>query len=442
MPRIVCHFPITVYVTGVPSPANLDELGTAVEQALARQLRLARRQLARTTDGALVTTTDASPEATDPRRAVPELAADHVPLGAARGTTRIRVRRAASWPPTAAEEAAYPADVALFSTFLIRHGYVERVAGLIGRRWEAMSDAELTAELSGRFTERQLQEQFLGKYLERAAVKSRFRKLSIISALVIGLLWARENVARGEWHQAIEKIGATTITAWLFNRLLYARDITAAAKMASAPGQFGRWFKGVARTNKTVNFLARDVAWWLLLWDLKDYFMSGGGDGPVVPFDLIVDVDIEDPSTWPEPDQLLLDLGFNIWYRQKDTPSHPEAAGGQVYLAKVEGSAVTGLLKALDIAPARLPELKDKLFQVIGPWHEVSLLITSVAERYVTEQDKVFVLATGQRSGLLVSARGHYRGLEVLPANEPAVKLFGANGPEMVPEYILRPVLR
>lgn len=344
--------------------------------------------------------------------------------------------------PGASEDVAYPSDVALFSSFLIRSGYIEQVANVIGPTWRAMSEAELTSELSKRFTETQLQEMFLEKYTERTVIKSRFRKFSIVSALVIGLIWARENVAQGEWGKAIAKVGGSTITAWLFNRLLYARDPAAVALLARAPGNFGRWFQGAARSNKAVNFLARDVAAWLLLWDLKDFFMSGGYGGPNIPFDIIYVIDIDDPTTWEEPSQTMLDLGFNIWYRQKETPNHPEAAGGNVYLAKVEGSAITGLLKILDIAPKQLPGLKDKLFQVVGSWDEIDLFITSIERRRVTESEKVFVLATGKRSGELVSGRGHYRSLEVVPANQPAEQLFAGDKVRWVPEYLLRPVIK
>ena len=45
MPRIACHFPITVTLSGDPSAAQLEELGRAVEAALAERLRLAQDQL-------------------------------------------------------------------------------------------------------------------------------------------------------------------------------------------------------------------------------------------------------------------------------------------------------------------------------------------------------------------------------------------------------------
>ena len=247
------------------------------------------------------------------------------------------------------ETSAYPEDIALFSTYLIRNGYIQQVSNLIPSAWRTMSQVELTAFLSNQYTEEQLRTMFLETYGARTAVKARFRKYSMISALVIGLIWARENIADGEWAQAGTKLGLMGGGTWLLNRLLYARDPAAVSIMAQKVGAFGRWFQGAARTNKLVNFLARDVSRALLLWDLKDFLMSGGYGGPNIPFDLIVEIDIDDPTTWSEPSQTALDMGFSIWYRQKTTATH---IGGQ-YLGKVEGSVLTGIghgLSAIDEA--------------------------------------------------------------------------------------------
>lgn len=216
-----------------------------------------------------------------------------------------------------------------------------------------MSQAELTNYLSTHFTQEQLEERFLATYAQRTAIKGRFRTGNVIAAFVIGLWWARDNLAEGQWKEAMTKVTETTMASWLVNRALYARDPAAAEIMARAPLEFGRWFKGAARTNKFVNFLARDVSEALLIWDVKDIFMSGGYDGPNIPFDLIVEVDIDDPSTWQEPSQTLLDLGFNIWYRQKMTPTRPQY---NVYLGKVEGSWLKGLGHlGLALANAAIP---------------------------------------------------------------------------------------
>ena len=101
-----------------------------------------------------------------------------------------------------------------------------------------------------------------------------------------------------------------------------------------------------------VTFLARDVARGLLIWDLKDLLMSGGGGGLNIPFDIIYNVDIDDPSTWNEPSQTMLDLGFNIWYQQMPTPRRPEP---NLYLGKVEGSMPKGLAKTYAVGKAGIP---------------------------------------------------------------------------------------
>ncbi|WP_306311442.1 hypothetical protein [Streptomyces hydrogenans] len=43
---ITCHFPITVRITGTPSPAALERLGEVVEQALIARLCFARARIA------------------------------------------------------------------------------------------------------------------------------------------------------------------------------------------------------------------------------------------------------------------------------------------------------------------------------------------------------------------------------------------------------------
>ncbi|MFB7362428.1 hypothetical protein [Streptomyces hydrogenans] len=43
---ITCHFPITVRITGTPSPAALERLGEVVEEALIARLGFARARIA------------------------------------------------------------------------------------------------------------------------------------------------------------------------------------------------------------------------------------------------------------------------------------------------------------------------------------------------------------------------------------------------------------
>ncbi|MGW9043349.1 hypothetical protein ACWGQL_12435 [Streptomyces lydicus] len=59
MPRLSCHFPITVTVVGEPSPAAVEKLGRVVEEALAARLRLARRHLETVTGRAPATPAEA-----------------------------------------------------------------------------------------------------------------------------------------------------------------------------------------------------------------------------------------------------------------------------------------------------------------------------------------------------------------------------------------------
>jgi hypothetical protein len=257
------------------------------------------------------------------------------------------------WAPASEQETAYPMDVGYLVTSLLRHGYIEQIAKLIGPTWRSMSEEQLTAYLSKHYTEKQVEAMFLEASAGRTAIKTQFRRANVIGAFVIGLIWARDNIAEGEWGKAIVKVSETTVAAWMVNRLLYARDPAAAALMAKAPGRFGKWLQGAARGNRLVNFLARDVARGLLIWDLKDLLMSGGGGGPNIPFDIIYNVDIDDPSTWNEPSQTMLDLGFNIWYRQMPTPRRPQP---NLYLGKVEGSMLKGLAKtAYAVGKAAIP---------------------------------------------------------------------------------------
>jgi len=199
-----------------------------------------------------------------------------------------------------------------------------------------MSEEGLTKELASQFTEDELVAKFEGLSAQRQSIKGVARKGGVISAFVIGLIWARENVKHDEWGSAIAKVSAATISAALLNRALYARDKTAAKIMEDNAGRFGKWFQGVARTNKFINRLS-DLGMVSVAGTLG---LSGGGELPSIPFDIIYDVDMDDPDTWKFPNQSLLDYGFNVWYRQKPTAAYPEAQGGNVYLGTIYGVAV------------------------------------------------------------------------------------------------------
>jgi hypothetical protein len=326
----------------------------------------------------------------------------------------------------------------LLTTFLLRERYIQQVEQLIPATWRTMSEVELTQLLRSRFSETQLQEMFLAKHANRDALKTLFRKASVVAAIVLGLLWARENILDGDWDKAIAKVGTSGLTAYAVSKFASTFDRAATRIMAEKAGQFGRWFQGAARTNRYVNFLTHPVGKALALWDLKDALMSGGYGGPNIPFDFIVEIDIDDPSTWKEPDAgdlALLDVGFNLWYKQKRTPAHP--GDSAIYLGKIEGS----VFRILDIAPHEVPKIKDRIYRIEGQWGEVDLIIVSVPGRRITAFENVLVYATGRQSGQLISGgHGHYRDLEVKPANSAAVRLFGNEKPQFVPEYLLRPI--
>lgn len=150
-------------------------------------------------------------------------------------------------------------------------------------------------------------------------------------------------------------------------------------------------------------------------------------------------VDIDDPSTWVEPPQALLDMGFNVWFQQAPTKSYPEAAGKPIYLGKVEGSLLCGAGKLLGILPTDAPQRRGAIYQLIGPWNVKDFFIFSLASEVLSPADNVLVEDTGRVSGLMMSGRGHYREVQVKPVNTAAVQLFGGNAPRFVPEYLLHP---
>ncbi len=335
------------------------------------------------------------------------------------------------------EGGAYPRDVALYTSYLIRGGYIKEVAGLIPEAWRTMKQEQLTKILSEKFSEKELRTMFFDKYEARAAVKARFRKYNLVAAIAIGLIWAKDNIAEGEWDTAAAKVGGSGVAAYAFNKLLYARDLSAEAIMKRKGKEFGRWFQRAAGTSKGFNFLIRRVGAALLIWDLKDLLMSGGMGGPNIPFDLIVEIDIDDPGTWSEPNQTLLNLGFNIWYEQKCTEKRKEACTATpLYLAKVEGSLLSGLGKLVGLLPYNVAQLKNNLYRIEG---ELDLIGRKTV--MVSASSNALVIATGKVSpGLWSFSKGDYKDFEVFPASSYAEKLLGGTRPRFVPEYVLNKI--
>ncbi len=108
-------------------------------------------------------------------------------------------------------------------------------------------------------------------------------------------------------------------------------------------------------------------------------------------------------------------------------------------IAGSEGARRGNLLEMLDIAPHDVPEKAGQIYRIEGDWKEVDLFVLSIPLETISASDNVLVVATGMVSGEQIGGRGHYRGFEVSPANEAAVKLFGSKDPRYVPQYLLKP---
>ena len=226
----------------------------------------------------------------------------------------------------------YPKETAHLAAWLIREGYIRTLTSTLPAHWAAMNDAELTSYLTAHYNRDHLIDMYLKRYSQRMNIKVGFRRLNVVAAVLIGVIWARENIKNGDWGTALAKVGASGAGAVVVNRLLYARDATAAELMAKKADNFGAWFKGAARANFRVNLLVRLT----FLTDIAKMSLSGGGEYPSIPWDIIYDIDVNDESTWRPPSNILLSLGFNIWYRLKDT---------NIYLGYVEGSLIKTVLE-------------------------------------------------------------------------------------------------
>lgn len=134
MPRITCHFPITVVVRGTPSAADLEQLGHAVQEALADRLRLARRQGMGTGAGTVVA--DAAPapgsrspaEPVDRSRIRPSQGTYLVPSYQAHGALRsVELRQAnpAGRDPAVLSDTELDTEYARTRQWLLEHRVVE-----------------------------------------------------------------------------------------------------------------------------------------------------------------------------------------------------------------------------------------------------------------------------------------------------------------------------
>jgi hypothetical protein len=225
-----------------------------------------------------------------------------------------------------------------FAAYLIRTNYVIEVGKLITPAWAAMSEAQLTKYLAGKFTEEQLEKMFVKQSNLRQLIKNRARNFTLVSAVIVALIWCKTDLDSGNYFGAGVKFSTTVGGALALNYYFYGRDKSAATIMAKKMGNYGRWFQGVARTNRFANFLARRLMPALLAWDLRGLLMSSGSiDGPNIPFDFIIEIDIFDKSTWKAPPSTGLDFGLDFFYFQKSTKQWP-VGYQQVCLGVIRGS--------------------------------------------------------------------------------------------------------
>ena len=125
----------------------------------------------------------------------------------------------------------------------------------------------------------------------------------------------------------------------------------------------------------------------------------------------------------------------------------PETAGLSLLACGILGGMVGGslgrnrsFLEFIDLAPHRSAYEEGRIYRLEGAFDETDLFIVSIINRDVLASEHVLVIATGTVSGEMVSGRGHYRQSTVVPANQPAVNLFGNNAARRVPQYLLHPV--
>ena len=237
-----------------------------------------------------------------------------------------------------------------FAAFLIRTHYVIEVGKLITPAWAAMSEEQLTKYLSETFTEKQLESMFSKQSELRQLLKNRARNFTLIAAVVVALIWCKKDLDEGNYFGAGVKFSATVGGACALNYYFYGRDKTAVEIMARRMGNYGRWFQGVARTNPFVNFLARRLMPALLMWDLRGILMSSGSmDGPNIPFDFIIEIDLFDKSTWRAPPSTGLDFGLDFFYYQKRTQRWP-VGYQEVCLGVIRGSLLRAPKRWLGLA--------------------------------------------------------------------------------------------
>jgi hypothetical protein len=176
--------------------------------------------------------------------------------------------------------ATYPGELSAYINFFLRGEYVQRTAKLVKPEWVRMSDAELTAELKSKMTQEEVEAIYLPLSAKRQIIKNRIRGYGYVRAIVIAMIWARDDISKGDWEAVAAKGAALVGGTWLFNMTVYARDTTPAEIMSLNQGNYGKWLRGTGRTNRYFNRFVRGP-WMMALSAITDN--SPDAQEPLLP---------------------------------------------------------------------------------------------------------------------------------------------------------------
>jgi hypothetical protein len=153
--------------------------------------------------------------------------------------------------------ARYPGQLSAFMAYFLRGSYIQKVKALLDPSWAQMKEDELTRHLQSKMSRDEVEAAFKDMSAERKVIKTRVRGYGYLLAIVLALIWARDDIVKGDWDAVARKVGGLLVGTLLVNMMLYARDPTAVAIMRRNPARLGKWFQGAARTNARVNAVVR-----------------------------------------------------------------------------------------------------------------------------------------------------------------------------------------
>jgi Domain of unknown function (DUF4157) len=80
---------------------------------------------------------------------------------------------------------------------------------------------------------------------------------------------------------------------------------------------------------------------------------------------------------------------------------------------------------------------EGKVYKLVGAIEEIDLFVISIPLREIKESDHVLVITTGRIQDGKISGKGHYKSIEVLAMNQPAIKQFEGKETIFVPQFLL-----